>query len=49
MDSRFKRPKLRRGVLSIVGTAASDKIAFDKLSSDWDLDGSRASERWWFA
>ena len=29
--------------------AASDKIAFDKLSSDWDLDGSRASERWWFA
>ena len=26
MDSRFKRPKLRRGVLSIVGTAASDKI-----------------------
>ena len=27
MDSRFKRPKLRRGVLSIVGTAASDKIA----------------------
>ena len=27
LDSRFKRPKLRRGVLSIVGTAASDKIA----------------------
>ena len=27
MDSRFKRPKLRRGVLSILGTTANDKIA----------------------
>jgi peptide/nickel transport system substrate-binding protein len=36
-------------VLADFVDAASDKIAFDKLSSDWDLDGSRASERWWFA
>jgi predicted lipoprotein with Yx(FWY)xxD motif/Ca2+-binding RTX toxin-like protein len=27
MQSRFERPKLRHGVLSVVGTAAADKIA----------------------
>jgi peptide/nickel transport system substrate-binding protein len=29
--------------------AASDKVAHGELSSDWDLDGGRAGERWWFA
>jgi peptide/nickel transport system substrate-binding protein len=28
--------------------ATSDKIGHDKLSADWDMDGGRASERWWF-
>ncbi|MEI4472109.1 ABC transporter substrate-binding protein [Frigidibacter sp. MR17.24] len=29
--------------------AASSKIAFDTIGNDWDLDGFRAAERWWFA
>jgi peptide/nickel transport system substrate-binding protein len=29
--------------------ATSKKIAHDAVGSDWDLDGSRATERWWFA
>lgn len=28
--------------------AASDKLGHDKLAADWDLDGGRAAERWWF-
>lgn len=28
--------------------AASDKIAHDKLAANWELDGFRAPERWWF-
>lgn len=27
----------------------SDKVAHGDLSSDWDLDGARCGERWWFA
>ncbi len=29
--------------------ASSAKIAHDELANEWDLDGGRASERWWFA
>ena len=28
--------------------AASDKIGHDKLAANWELDGFRAPERWWF-
>jgi peptide/nickel transport system substrate-binding protein len=28
--------------------ATTKKIGHDQLGSDWDLDGSRAAERWWF-
>lgn len=28
--------------------AVSDKIGHTELSSDWDLDGGRCGERWWF-
>ncbi len=28
--------------------AASDKIGYGKLSTNWELDGFRAPERWWF-
>ena len=27
----------------------SDKIAHDGVSSDWELDGARCGERWWFS
>ena len=29
--------------------AASDKLRFENVASDWELDGFRAPERWWFA
>lgn len=29
--------------------AASSTVAHGELSSEWDLDGGKASERWWFA
>lgn len=29
--------------------ATSDKVAHGELANDWELDGARASERWWFA
>jgi peptide/nickel transport system substrate-binding protein len=29
--------------------AASDKLKFENVASDWELDGFRAPERWWFA
>jgi peptide/nickel transport system substrate-binding protein len=29
-------------------SAASDKIRHDKLAVNWELDGLRAPERWWF-
>lgn len=30
--------------------ASSDKIAHDEtIAANWDLDGGRAIERWWFA
>lgn len=29
--------------------ATSKKIAHDSVGTDWDLDGARAAERWWFA
>ncbi len=28
--------------------AVSDKVGYGDLASDWDLDGARCSERWWF-
>ena len=28
--------------------AASDKVAHGKLAVNWELDGFRAPERWWF-
>ena len=28
--------------------ATSDKVAHGELANDWELDGARASERWWF-
>lgn len=28
--------------------ASSDKIGHDKLAANWELDGFRAPERWWF-
>ncbi len=28
--------------------AVSQKVGYGELSSDWDLDGCRCSERWWF-
>lgn len=29
--------------------ATSDKVAHGEIANDWDLDGGRASERWWFS
>jgi peptide/nickel transport system substrate-binding protein len=29
--------------------AASDKIRHDKVAGNWQLDGMRCAERWWFA
>ncbi len=29
--------------------ATTDKVQHGELSAEWDLDGGRASERWWFA
>jgi len=28
--------------------AATDKIGYTKLAADWELDGFRAPERWWY-
>ncbi|WP_323011036.1 ABC transporter substrate-binding protein [Paracoccus sp. (in: a-proteobacteria)] len=28
--------------------AVSDKVAHGELANDWELDGARAGERWWF-
>ena len=28
--------------------ATNDKVAHGELGNDWELDGARASERWWF-
>lgn len=28
--------------------ATSDKVAHGELANDWELDGARAGERWWF-
>jgi peptide/nickel transport system substrate-binding protein len=28
--------------------AVSTRIGHDTLASNWDLDGLRAAERWWF-
>lgn len=28
--------------------ATTDKVAHGALGNDWELDGARASERWWF-
>ena len=29
--------------------ATSDKIAHGKMQGNWDLDGQKLAERWWFA
>ncbi|MHC4387978.1 MAG: ABC transporter substrate-binding protein, partial [Planctomycetota bacterium] len=29
--------------------AASVKLKFDKVAGNWEQDGQRCSERWWFA
>ena len=29
--------------------AANDKIKFNKLGANWEMDGWKACERWWFA
>ena len=29
--------------------AMSEKIAHDRMSAAWDLDGIKCLERWWFA
>ena len=29
--------------------ATSDKVMHDEIANDWDLDGGRCSERWWFS
>lgn len=28
--------------------AASDKLGHGKLAANWELDGLKATERWWF-
>lgn len=30
-------------------SASSDKIAHGSLAANWELDGFRCAERWWFA
>ena len=30
-------------------TGVSDKIGHGKVAADWEMDGMRAAERWWFA
>ncbi|MGQ4809756.1 Glutathione-binding protein GsiB [Candidatus Entotheonellaceae bacterium PAL068K] len=30
-------------------TAASTKLQFENVAADWEMDGMRAHERWWFA
>ena len=30
-------------------TAASKKIKYENVAADWEMDGMRAHERWWFA
>ena len=29
--------------------ASSTKLAHDKMAGNWDMDGHKAVERWWFA
>ena len=29
--------------------ATSDRIGHGELAGNWDLDGSKLTERWWFA
>ena len=29
--------------------AVSSKIRYENLAGNWELDGERCSERWWFA
>jgi len=29
--------------------AASDKVRFGKVAGNWEADGAKAAERWWFA
>ena len=29
--------------------ATSDKIRHGKMQGNWDLDGQKLAERWWFA
>ena len=29
-------------------TAGTDKLAFNEMASNWEFDGWKFSERWWF-
>jgi peptide/nickel transport system substrate-binding protein len=29
--------------------ASTTKLKFDKVAGNWELDGTRIAERWWFA
>ncbi len=29
--------------------AASDKVRFENLAANWEMDGMKCAERWWFA
>ena len=29
--------------------AAAEKVKFGEIAGNWDLDGLKAPERWWFA
>ncbi len=28
--------------------AVSEKLRFENLAGNWEMDGNRAAERWWF-
>jgi peptide/nickel transport system substrate-binding protein len=30
-------------------TGVSNKLAYENVAADWEMDGMRAPERWWFA
>mgnify|MGYP002065063054 CR=1 FL=1 len=53
VDDEKNMRELLRDLLEMEGfsadlAAASDKIGHDKLAANWELDGFRAPERWWF-
>jgi peptide/nickel transport system substrate-binding protein len=30
-------------------TGVSNKLRYENVGADWEMDGMRAPERWWFA